>query len=415
MREHVLFSGGELRDWLAARWEKAQAAIDGHPEADFLTIDADAWTEEVADQFSVEPIELGDPEIDDLGEAQVDVSQDRSRSIDDRSRPFYISGYRVAVHVPVRGDHTEILDLKPNSFTHSPPRAVLGSSGSVMRTLTIPDGRQPDIAAEAERLRSELTQWIGFGRSQIDEFNGSLRTRVPAAIDARRQRILNRRGALASTGLPVRQRPDAPRTYQAPGMTRRPRPTPPSSSTMPAAPLEPVLIDDFYEHILSVIRAGARGIERARNAFAELGEEDLRHLFLFSLNTHYAGAATGEAFNAEGKTDILVRVEDRNVFIGECKIWKGSSGFSDTIEQLFGYTTWHDTKAALIIFVREKGLTGIIGKARQALEEHAQFKRWRDAPEGELRCEMAWPGDDERTVDLSVQFVHLAVAEEGSP
>jgi hypothetical protein len=414
MLAHLLFSSGELRDWLSARWQKAQVAIDGRPEADFLVLDAAAWTEELADRISVEPIVFGDPEIEDLGETQVDVSQDRNRSIDDRGRPFYISGYRVAIHVPVRGGNTEILELTPSTFTYSPPQAVLASSDSVMRTLMIPDGRQPDIAPQAEALRRELDQWIGFGRPQIDEFNATLRTRIRAGIDARRQRILNRRGALASTGLPVRRRPDAPRTYQAPGVARRPSPAAPRSAAKPAAAPEPVLIDPFYEHILSVIRAGARGIERARNAFAGLKEEDLRQLFLFTLNTHYAGAATGEAFNAEGKTDILVRVEDRNVFIGECKFWSGAVGFSTTIDQLFGYTTWHDTKAALIMFVREKGLTEIIAKARTALGEHAQFKRWRDAPDGELRREMTWPGDADRTVDLSVQFVHLAVEEEGA-
>lgn len=66
------------------------------------------------------------------------------------------------------------------------------------------------------------------------------------------------------------------------------------------------------------------------------------------------------------------------------------------------------------MFVREKGPTEIIARARKALEEHAQFKRWRDASEGELRCEMTWPGDADRTVDLSVQFIHLAVAEEAA-
>jgi len=45
------------------------------------------------------------------------------------------------------------------------------------------------------------------------------------------------------------------------------------------------------------------------------------------LNTHYEGGATGETFNAAGKTDILIRVEDRNVFIGECKWWSGAAGF----------------------------------------------------------------------------------------
>jgi hypothetical protein len=37
--------------------------------------------------------------------------------------------------------------------------------------------------------------------------------------------------------------------------------------------------------------------------------------------TQFEGKAAGEVFNCTGKTDILVREGDRNVFIGECKIF----------------------------------------------------------------------------------------------
>jgi hypothetical protein len=42
----------------------------------------------------------------------------------------------------------------------------------------------------------------------------------------------------------------------------------------------------------------------------------------------------GETFNFEGKTDILIRVEALNVFIAECKLWKGEKQFLATIDQL---------------------------------------------------------------------------------
>ena len=41
-----------------------------------------------------------------------------------------------------------------------------------------------------------------------------------------------------------------------------------------------------------------------------------------------------------GKTDILIRVEDRNVFIGECKLYEGPRSVTDTLDQIFGYATW---------------------------------------------------------------------------
>lgn len=64
-------------------------------------------------------------------------------------------------------------------------------------------------------------------------------------------------------------------------------------------------------------------MERSPHAFAKMGEEDLRTHFLVQLNGLYEGQATGETFNFEGKTDILIRVEGKNIFIAECKFWTG--------------------------------------------------------------------------------------------
>ena len=50
------------------------------------------------------------------------------------------------------------------------------------------------------------------------------------------------------------------------------------------------------------------------------------------------------AFNNLGHTDIIVREDNANLFIAECKIWHGQKQFTDAIDQLFGYVTWRDTE-----------------------------------------------------------------------
>jgi hypothetical protein len=69
-----------------------------------------------------------------------------------------------------------------------------------------------------------------------------------------------------------------------------------------------------------------------------MGEEDLRQVILTGLNGVYRGKATAEAFNQNGKTDILVRHDGNNLVIGECKFWSGQQNFADTIDQRFRYT-----------------------------------------------------------------------------
>lgn len=129
-------------------------------------------------------------------------------------------------------------------------------------------------------------------------------------------------------------------------------------------------------------------------------------MILSALTTHYDGF-TAETDNQGGHTDILARYDGRNLFICECKFWSGPEGFAATIDQLFGYTGWRDTKLAIVMFVREKGLTGILKKAKAALAAHPQFVAGKElASETELRATMHWPGDEERLADLNVFFIH---------
>jgi hypothetical protein len=160
-----------------------------------------------------------------------------------------------------------------------------------------------------------------------------------------------------------------------------------------------------------IIRSAAEGMERSPKTYAPMGEEDGRQVLLTALNTHYRGQVTAEAFNVSGKTDILVRhPEGRNLLIGECKFWGGAKSFSETIDQLFGYRAWRDTKLAVVMFVREKDLTSVVEKARETLAAHPQFVEWRDAAtETELRAKMSWPGDERQYADLNVFFVHTPV------
>lgn len=101
------------------------------------------------------------------------------------------------------------------------------------------------------------------------------------------------------------------------------------------------------------------------------------------------------------------RHDGRNLFICECRFWNGPRGFSETVDQLFGYAGWRDTKLAIVMFIREKGLSAILKKAKATLELHPQCIASKAAEETELRATMHWPGDAERLADLIIFFVHV--------
>lgn len=123
----------------------------------------------------------------------------------------------------------------------------------------------------------------------------------------------------------------------------------------------------------------AQVMERSPSAFSTMDEESLRSHFLVQLNGHYEGQATGETFSYEGKTDILIRSDGKNIFIAECKFWDGPKKLTKTINQLLGYSSWRDTKVAVIVFNRNKDFTNVLEVIKSTANEHPNCKRELDS------------------------------------
>jgi hypothetical protein len=393
------------------------AALEGHargldeeieraPEDHLLKVDEAEWVAALVARYTIEAPELRpDDWWMDQTEIKVDVSWDQNRAILDSSQPAYVPGHRVEVHIPFSGEK-DVFKYRPSSWTTVLPTAEV-RDGELVQTIEYPADSPRNVRAEADGLVAQVNRYLEWARGDIERFNGSLAGRTRTAIQRRRDRVRQNYERLAESGIPMRRSGQAPQTYIADVIVRRPSPTIPQSASR-VIPLEPTLSDVTFEHILEAIRGVTEAMERSPGTYEAMGEEDRRQVIVAALNTNYRGQVTAEAFNVSGKTDILVRhPEGRNLFIGECKFWSGATGFGETIDQLFGYAAWRDTKLAIVMFVREKGLTALVEKARETLENHAQFVAWSEAVgETELRAKVSWPGDDRRHADLNVFMVH---------
>ena len=137
-------------------------------------------------------------------------------------------------------------------------------------------------------------------------------------------------------------------------------------------------------------------------------EEQIRDIILVDLNGHYDGDATGESFNAQGKTDILIRAEGRNVFIAECKIWDGPSTLKAAIDQILNYLTWRDTKAALLLFSKNLGFTSVLNSIGNTVPEHSNFKReLKKVSDTHVRYLFRQKCDPERDLYLAIQAFNI--------
>lgn len=324
-------------------------------------------------KFQIEiPTLLTDQIVVDQRETKIDVSRDQNRMIRDRSRPFHITGTEIEVELPFTGE-AEAFKIQPTTYTMNPPRAEVRGSVLILKIVGT-DLNAERVRAEIDRTVSEIQSHLSTLRTNAAGLTAQLPTQARSSIESRRQKLLADRNLIGGLGFKMKERPGAQQTFTAPEVRKKISPALPPASSAPYKP-EPTLSSADYEHILGVLQNMVHVMERSPSAFATMDEEAIRSHFLVQLNGHYEGQATGETFNYEGKTDILVRSEGRNIFIAECKFWSGPKMLAETIDQLLSYTSWRDTKVAVIIFNRNKDFSRVLMAISETAKIHSHFKR----------------------------------------
>ncbi len=385
------------------------SAVDSLSNDEVLSLDPDEWAIRVAEELMIDApiVDVEAAEVLTLGRIDVDCTGKPGISFSMTEIQVLRPGYRFRVQVPVTGE-SELLVARPTAGME-PLRADF-ADGYIVRSWDWPEVKgTATFDQSVQAFKDFLVAGSQRVAMDIDAFNKLIAGRARTALDKRREAILAERDFLGALTVPVKSAPDLPKPLHAPPMRRRTTPARALAEAGGAAAIDQGPdMSEFYEHILDLIRTVGRGMERSPGSFAEAEEETLRDHMLVTLNSHYIGRTYAEAFNRKGKTDILIRIHDRNAFIGECKKWAGSKKFNDALDQLFGYTTWQDSRLALIFYVKEKNPSSIIDKARAEMKSRSEFTSW-DGParDGEFRCRVRWPDDPEREAILTALFFHL--------
>ncbi|MCI0602507.1 hypothetical protein L0156_05790 [bacterium] len=303
------------------------------------------------------------------------MSKDPNRVAINRNTPMYVKGTSIVFAFPLSGD-SSLTRFSPSMriVTNTPPKGKVEMNILFLRYSRVDHDRQA-FEVELNQDLSRIQKFINDLNNEVSAYNSSLPHVVGQYVAQRRGKHLKDQGLVASFGIPIRRRDGAPETYAVPIIKKQLTAIrKPDITTQPFVP-EPILENQHYEDILRIISNMVLVMERSPKAFSKMKEEDMRFHFLVQLNGQYEGQATGETFNFEGKTDIIIRVEGKNIFIAECKFWRGAKGFLETIDQLIGYTSWRDTKAAIILFNQGGKLSEILQKIPLIIIEHPNLKR----------------------------------------
>lgn len=401
----TLFSKYDLSLVLQNQIKQMREYINNLKEDYVLNVSESDLTAYLQGKYSIEPITLGEPFIASSHEIDIDVSHDPMRGGYGDGRRIVVKGMQVHIKVPFTGE-ADLFRCQPSSFTLSPPHAVV-SDGFLEFYIKGDRLVGENVKRSLETALAEIHGYLRNIRMACEAHNASLERLIHELFEFRKKRVLSNRDVLASIGLPIQAKNDSPRTYTVPSVQRKPQIREPVVKEKAFVP-EPALDEKEYEHILSIIRGMVSVIERSPKEFAHIGEEGLRSHFLVQLNGQYQGRATGETFNYDGKTDILIREGDRNVFIAECKIWKGEAELLKAVDQILAYLHWRDTKAALLVFNRNKGFSDVLWKIAATIQRHPNCKKLIRA-EGETEWRFLFSSKDDANRELQLAVLAFDV------
>lgn len=405
---NLLFFEEDLDSQLRTRQSRVSGIVNGINKDQFSVSSDQQLIAHVAASLTVEPVVLQEAAITmSQQEAQVDVSHDPMRfSYDNRRGPFHIPGTQVDIDIPFTGEEW-IFRYRTNPWSSMFPHAEV-ERGRLRLTIAQPHDADPaSFKTVYEREIKLIREYVERAHKQVVSYNGSLPSLVQQAVNHRRERLGRHGNIAALLDIPLATRPGAPSIAPVKVEIRRPPalPVPPKTGLAP----EPGITDETFEHILRFIRHQGRTFERTPSTYAVHGEEDLRNIVLAQLNGHFQGDAIGEAFRGKGKTDICIEQDNRAAFVGECKLWTGPAGLTAALDQLLGYLTWRDSKAALIMFNgKNREFTKILETMPDTLRAHPLFLCDLPCAEaGEWRVQMRSAEDPGRRVTVHAFVFNL--------
>jgi hypothetical protein len=395
-----LFAETPYDEFLRNQHDASIQGIHGIDKDVLLNTDIAQICQELEPLYRINVPVLQEAETFDPEEVVLDVSND-PLLFRHRLGKALVPHTKFVIDYTYRGD-ASLFRVIPSHYW-SPLRGVVSND----RLRLIFHQRHPN----EEQLKDLVSQQIKKVeenlealRADFHSHNETLSRFLLSNLEARRTKLLANRKLATSLGFPLKERNDIPTALKVP---LQPKSLPLFKNRQSAASFqpEPELDMQAYEQILELLAHMAVAMERSPHVVAQMQEEDLRFLFLFLLNATYEGQATGETFNMAGKVDILIRVEDRTIFLAECKFWRGPASLRDAIDQLLSYTTWRDSKTSILLFNRTKGFSSVLAKIPEVVQAHPNCLRQLPLPafsETQFRYKFTHPHDPERQLYVTI-------------
>jgi len=318
--------------------------------------------------------------------------------------------FKISVTIPFDGNH-ELFQCHPSTSTVIYlPESVRINTSYISAEIVLEDLDPTKYNSQIGKIISDLSSNIPRVNVEILPWNNGLENYIKQILEQRKGVVSKKFDFMEKIGLKVN--PKSNDFMKPPPVTKKTIPTPVSETTKNVKKeVVPILQEEVYKDIKEVLYNVGKAVERKPSLYFEKHEEDLRDIFLLFLETRYdSTSGVGEAFNRKGKTDILLKYakDGTNLFVAECKFWKGQKKLHEGLSQLLGYLTHRDSKTALILFIDQKELLSVVTTVKKEIKNHPQFERHiTDTYEHSISYEFVLPDDSQKIIQIEVMLFHF--------
>jgi hypothetical protein len=372
MAGHTLFNQQDASSTFDHYLHELETEINSKGNDYILNVDVEQWKQYFIDKYDFTPLTVYPDK------ATFNFAGKGKAKREQFGREYEIETYRFDVKVPFTG-WSFLFMLRPSTRTINHPQVDTpsGDSGNVSASFTLFEQNERQFEYEKQRLIDAICINVPNINRDLAAFKAQVINTFNATYSQKKQKVLSENSFFEKLNLKVETSTD--KIFKVPVVEKKKIPEPiVDKKTEKKYSENPTLPDDFYNDVLDVIYTFFKSVEKKPSTYQTKDEEGLRDYVLPTLETRYNNlTVTGETFNKGGKTDILLRYKDgTNLFVAECKFWKGEAILHETINQLFDrYLTWRDSKVAIIFFVTNKEFSKVLATIQESVKKHPYFFR----------------------------------------
>ena len=417
-----LFSGERTEDYIKEIKSKIEREIEELSEEKITTNSIDDWVNYFISKYQIDPILVYEDKAElDMEEVKIkkyNIFYEQDSSFEPEF--FQIDGYKIIFRIPFYGK-SDLFNLQPSTY-------IISNRFEIDKIINPQNDKPGYLYYALERKKDEFTgkkdseiriyidkefktefrsylNMIEYLNKDINFFNESIGKLIKNELELRKDKVNNFENIKKALKIQNISREDVPNIKIIP-LKKTKKIDKPNTKNIYVEP-EPCISDSDYNNILDIIHNACSIMESTAQTFKKYSEEELRDSIISTLGTHYADNVTGETFRKGGKTDIHIMFENKSAFIGECKIWHGIKKFEDAIKQIFGYSTWKDTKVSLIVFNKEnKDFQSILKSIDKWINENTKQSKKENS--NTWKCLM-YREDTNSDIQIAIQVYDISI------